>query len=152
MTKTNAGLALGNLRSIHHAALNVQNLNTSKDFYKRILGLQELTGEAAPETLRDAIATGQVANFLLPDGSFLDLFFEPHLTPPHPDPNQQFTRANHLAFDIPPDLFDTAVEILKANGVSIAEGPVTRPTGKGIYFHDPDGFLLEIRCDPAENP
>jgi glyoxylase I family protein len=32
--------------------------------------------------------------------------------------------------------------------VPIAEGPVTRPTGRGIYFYEPDGFLLEIRCDP----
>ncbi len=31
----------------------------------------------------------------------------------------------------------------------IASGPVTRPTGRGVYFYDPDGFIVEIRCDPA---
>ncbi|MFM7368615.1 MAG: VOC family protein, partial [Sphaerospermopsis kisseleviana] len=22
------------------------------------------------------------------------------------------------------------------------------PTGRGVYFYDPDGFMIEIRCDP----
>ncbi|MFN7351208.1 MAG: VOC family protein, partial [Dolichospermum sp.] len=30
----------------------------------------------------------------------------------------------------------------------IAYGPVSRPTGRGLYFYDPDGFMIEIRCDP----
>jgi len=72
------------------------------------------------------------------------------LLPPDPDPQQTFTRANHLAFDIAPDHFDQAVEVLRANNVAIAQGPITRPTGRGIYFYDPDGFLLEIRCDPMD--
>ncbi|MBF2035385.1 MAG: VOC family protein, partial [Leptolyngbyaceae cyanobacterium T60_A2020_046] len=85
----------------------------------------------------------------LPDGTVLDLFSEPDLAPPHPDPSQQFTRANHLAFDIAPDQFEAAVKVLREHQVPIDHGPVSRPTGCGIYFYDPDGFLLEIRCDPA---
>ena len=68
--------------------------------------------------------------------------------PPNPDPKQAFTRANHLAFDIAPAEFDSAVEVLKHNNIAIDHGPVTRPTGRGIYFYDPDGFIVEIRCDP----
>ena len=30
------------------------------------------------------------------------------------------------------------------------KGPIVRPTGKGIYFYDPDGFMVEVRCDPAD--
>ncbi|MGL5509674.1 MAG: VOC family protein, partial [Microcoleaceae cyanobacterium] len=86
--------------------------------------------------------------FITPDGIILDLFAEPELSPPHIDPSQQFTRANHLAFDIAPELFDQAVQVLHNNHIAIAEGPVSRPTGRGIYFYDPDGFLIEIRCDP----
>jgi hypothetical protein len=33
--------------------------------------------------------------------------------------------------------------------LTIASGPVTRPTGRGVYFYDPDGFIVEIRCDRA---
>jgi glyoxylase I family protein len=65
-------------------------------------------------------------------------------------PSRGFTRANHLAFDIDAQLFDRAVEVLKHNQVPIDHGPVSRPTGRGIYFYDPDGFLIEIRCDPEE--
>jgi len=67
-----------------------------------------------------------------------------------PRPHRAFTRANHLAFDIDPQLFDQAVEVLRQNQVPLDHGPVNRPTGRGIYFYDPDGFLIEIRCDPEE--
>ncbi len=147
--KINAvGLPGGYLQGIHHIALNVKDLQVSQAFYGETLGLKELQGDEVPSTLKAAVAAGKVANFLLPDGTILDLFAEPELSPPHPDPSQQFTRANHLAFGIAADHFDAAVEILLEAGVPIAEGPVTRPTGRGIYFYEPDGFLLEIRCDP----
>ncbi len=142
------GLTLGSLRQVHHIAFNVKDMETSKHFYGKILGLHELTGEEVPKTLVKLVEAGKVANFVTPDGTVIDLFFEPDLSPPHPDPSKAFTRANHLAFDIAPQLFDRAVEILKQHQVPIDSGPVTRPTGKGIYFYDPDGFLLEIRCDP----
>jgi glyoxylase I family protein len=65
---------------------------------------------------------------------------------------------SHLAFDIAPDLFDLVVQILDDHQVKIAGEVVTRSrsvgfaksTGRGIYCYDPDGFLVEIRCDRAE--
>lgn len=142
-----AGIAAGNLRRVHHIAFNVQNLQASRHFYGQILGLHELTGAEIPATLKNLVAAGKVANFLMPDGTVIDLFSEPDLTPPDPDPRKAFTRANHLAFDIAPELFDQAVAVLRSHQVPIDHGPVTRPTGRGIYFYDPDGFMLEIRCD-----
>jgi glyoxylase I family protein len=139
----------GSLRKVHHIALNVKDMAASRHFYGRILGLYELTGAEVPKTLIELVAAGKVANFITPDGTVIDLFWEPDLSAPHPDPSQAFTRANHLAFDIDPQLFDSAVEVLKANQIQINSGPVTRPTGKGIYFFDPDGFIIEIRCDPS---
>lgn len=144
-----SGLASGILRKIHHFALNVKNLETSRHFYGQVLGLHELAGEEIPSTLKTLVAEGKVANFVTPDGTVLDLFYEPELSPPDPDPKCQFTRANHLAFDIAPESFDRAVETLKQHNVHLDGDPVSRPTGRGIYFYDPDGFLLEIRCDPA---
>jgi glyoxylase I family protein len=148
MTISTAGLSLGSLRKIHHIALNVKDMAASRHFYGHILGLIELTGDAIPSTLRDLVAQGKVANFMTPDGTILDLFWEPDLVPPHPDPSQPFTRAHHLAFDIAPDQFPTVIAVGKHHQVVIDHGPVTRPTGQGIYFYDPDGFMLEIRCDP----
>lgn len=141
-------LSVGSLRRVHHIALNVSDVNASRHFYGTILGLHELTGEEIPSTLKSLVAAGKVVNFVTPDGTVLDLFVEPDLKPPHDDPKVQFTRANHLAFDIDPQLFDQALAVLKTNHVPIDHGPVSRPTGRGIYFYDPDGFLVEIRCDP----
>jgi glyoxylase I family protein len=142
-------LPLGYLRKVHHFALNVKDMSASRHFYGHLLGLHELTGDEVPETLKNLVKEGKVANFITPDGTVIDLFAEPNLYPPDPDPKQQFTRANHLAFDIDPQYFEQAVTVLKENNITIDHGPVTRPTGKGIYFYDPDGFLLEIRCDPS---
>jgi glyoxylase I family protein len=151
-TLPQAQLTQGMLRRVHHIALNVQDMQASRHFYGTVLGLQELTGDDVPETLVDLVAQGKVANFITPDGTILDLFWEPDLSPPAADPTQQFTRANHLAFDIDPALFDQAVAVLKQHQIPIDHGPVSRPTGRGIYFYDPDGFLLEIRCAPSPSP
>jgi glyoxylase I family protein len=143
-------LSPGQLRKVHHIALNVKDLQASRYFYGTILGLHELTGEEVPSTLKKSVAEGKVSNFVTPDGTVLDLFAEPDLAPPHPDPTQEFTRANHLAFDIAPEDFEAAVAVLRENEIAIALEPVTRPTGRGVYFYDPDGFIIEIRCDPIE--
>ncbi|MCJ8282095.1 MAG: VOC family protein [Rivularia sp. ALOHA_DT_140] len=141
-------ISTGSLRKVHHIALNVQDMQVSRHFYGSILGLHELKGDEVPETLVNLVKAGKVANFKTPDGTILDLFWEPELSPPDPDPERGFTRANHLAFDIAPELFDNAVEVLKQHQIKIAQEPVTRPTGRGVYFYDPDGFIVEIRCNP----
>ena len=85
------GLAIGSLRKVHHVALNVKDMDASKHFYGEILGLHQLTGDEVPSTLVGLVAAGKVCNFKTPDGVILDLFAEPDLLPPHPDPEQQFT-------------------------------------------------------------
>ena len=147
-TTANTVLIPGNLRRIHHIALNVKDMQASRHFYGNILGLHELTGDEVPPTLIELVASGKVANFVTPDNTVVDLFWEPNLSPPDPDPERSFTRAYHLAFDIDPQLFDRAVEAIRQNKIAIAHGPVSRPTGRGVYFYDPDGFMVEIRCDP----
>jgi glyoxylase I family protein len=142
-------LAIGQLRKVHHIALNVQNLDASRHFYGEILGLHELGGEEVPKTLKSLVAEGKVANFVTPDGTVIDLFGEPDLDPPSADPEKAFTRTHHLAFDIAPESFDFALEVLASHEIAIASGPVTRATGRGVYCYDPDGFIIEIRCDPC---
>ena len=148
--KSQLGLTQGYLSQIHHIALNVKDMDASRHFYGTLLGLHELKGNEVPETLTELVAAGKVANFATPDGTIIDLFWEPNLSPPDPNPEIAFTRVNHLAFDIAPQLFDRAVAILKQQQVKIAHEVVTRPTGRGFYFYDPDGFMIEIRCDPLK--
>lgn len=142
------GIAKNTLRKVHHIAFNVKDMEASRHFYREVLGLHELEGEEVPSTLVKLKAAGKVTNFRTPDGMIIDLFAEPDLVPPDPNPEKQFTRANHLAFDIAPELFDDAVRTIKQNKIAIASEVVTRPTGRGFYFYDPDGFMIEIRCDP----
>lgn len=149
--KSTITITPGSLRRVHHIALNVHDMQASRYFYGTILGLHELVGEEVPATLIELVAAGKVANFITPDGTILDLFWTPDLQPPDPNPEKSFTRAYHLAFDIDPQLFEQAVAVIRENKIVIAHGPVTRPTGRGLYFYDPDGLMVEIRCDPA-NP
>ncbi|MGC1305710.1 MAG: VOC family protein [Phormidesmis sp.] len=142
------GLRPGMLRSVHHIALNVKDMQASCQFYGEVLGLHRLTGADIPKTLVTLVAEGKVTNFRTPDGTILDLFWEPELTPPDPDPEKSFTRADHLAFDIAPEQMASAMSLLRQANIPF-KGPVIRPTGKGIYFRDPDGFTIEVRCDPA---
>jgi len=142
-----SALARGALRRVHHIAFNVRDLAASRRFWGEILGLVEMVGDTLPATLGKLVAEGRAASFVAPDGTVIDLFFEPNLVAPAPDPTVQFTRCNHLAFDIAPEHFDAAVAALIDHGVPIDHGPVSRPTGRGVYFYDPDGFLVEIRCD-----
>ena len=146
--QTTFGLSNGTLKAVHHIAFNVKDMQASCYFYGTILGLHQLTGSEVPKTLVRLVKEGKVANFKTPDGTILDLFYEPELDPPDTDPDKQFTRANHLAFDIAPEQFDDAVAILRTSGIAIAGDIVTRPTGRGVYFFDPDGFMIEVRCDP----
>lgn len=147
--KASLGLPVGCLRKVHHIALNVKNMEASKHFYGNVLGLHQLTGDEVPSTLVKLVAAGKVCNFKTPDGIILDLFAEPDLSPPDPDPEKQFTRANHLSFDIEPQLFDKAIAILKQLQIPVAIDVVTRLTGRGFYIYDPDGFIVEIRCDSS---
>ena len=59
-----ASLSPGQLRRIHHLALNVKDMQASRRFYGGLLGLKELTGDAVDDTLKDLVATGKVANFV----------------------------------------------------------------------------------------
>jgi len=142
------GLPAGMLRSVHHIALNVKDMQAACHFYGNILGLHRLTGDEVPATLVDLVAAGQVTNFKTPDGTILDLFWTPEFSAPEPDSAEGFTRADHLAFDIAAHQFDQAMERLTQSGIHF-KGPVVRPTGRGIYFPDPDGFIIEVRCNPT---
>ena len=93
-SSVNSVLAPGILRKVHHIALNVKDIQASRHFYGAILGLHELTGDEVPATLLELVASGKVANFITPDGTILDLFGEPELSPPVPNPEKTFTIKN----------------------------------------------------------
>ena len=53
------------------------------------------------------------------------------------------SRGQHLAFRVAE--FEAAIKLLTSSGIEIAAGPKKRPDGiSQAYFHDPDGYLIEI--------
>ena len=70
-----------------------------------------------------------------------------------PDPIERDALAEdgvtHQAFFVDGDDFDNAEERMRAAGVRIHEVPVVeRRSGRGFYFFDPDGNLLQLYAPP----
>ena len=99
-------LSPGILRGVHHIALNVKDMKASCHFYGNILGLHKLTGDEVPATLIQLVAEGKVTNFKTPDGTILDLFWEPDYLPPDPDPHKGITRRQRYLLSRPRRLFN----------------------------------------------
>lgn len=121
---------------LNHIALQVYNLNTTTNFYKNVVGLQQI-----PDPFDDDIHT-----WLDIGGGQLHLI----------EGGEKFTgqrdKNNHLCFSV--NDMDKFIQRLEAAQITYSdwpgkEGAVTiRPDGiKQIYFMDPDGHWLEINDD-----
>ena len=117
---------------IDHFVLTVADIEATCDFYSRALGFKVVTfGQG-----RKALAFGrQKINLHLAGNEF-----EPKALRPVPG-SADFCLITERALE------EVAAR-LKAEGISIEEGPVSR-TGamgpiKSIYFRDPDGNLVEV--------
>ncbi|MDQ3382061.1 MAG: VOC family protein [Actinomycetota bacterium] len=123
---------------IQHVGLVVSDLERSRRFYADALGLEEVTrppnftfegawfrfGEDEIHLLAEADTTGMAG---APDAG----------------PGAAFGLANHLAFEV--DDLAGACTRLAENGVALVGGPMPRGDGvTQVFFHDPDGHLLEL--------
>lgn len=122
---------------LDHLVLTVQDLKATCDFYRRVLGMEEVTfGEG-----RKALQFGQQKINLHQAGKE----FEPKAAKPTPG-------SADLCFitSVPLNL---VIEHLRSCAVEIEEGPVRRTGALGpiesIYLRDPDNNLLEISNYPA---
>jgi catechol 2,3-dioxygenase-like lactoylglutathione lyase family enzyme len=125
-------------------ALYVADLDRSRDFYERVLGLGPDIGTTAEKESQERFRPLQ-----MPGGQVLFLFSKGFATttavlpggtiPPH-DGNGRL----HLAFAISASEVDAWRERLRSHGVSI-EGEMEWPRGgTSLYFRDPDGHLVEL--------
>jgi catechol 2,3-dioxygenase-like lactoylglutathione lyase family enzyme len=57
---------------------------------------------------------------------------------------------NHFCLVVSADNFSGAIDYLRQNQIAIREGPISRWGARGratsVYFLDPDGNEIEIRC------
>ena len=121
------------LQRLGHVLFSVRDLERSKDFYTRILGFKVL--EQDPDHGGLFLSIGDL-------GNTLDLF--QCTNPDAVAPSQSNLGVRHTAFAVESedDLRD-AYHALQAEGVEILRA-IDHVSQKSIYFHDPDGNLLEI--------
>jgi catechol 2,3-dioxygenase len=122
------------LARIGHVALRVADVERSRKFYSTLLGFEVV--EEDPEH-------GGVFMALEGLSHTIDLFPVPH-DQPAPAPSPDAVGVRHVAFLVDSEeALKDAYLTLQANGVTIVRA-VDHVSQKSLYFHDPDGNLLEI--------
>ena len=128
------------ITELDHIVLNVRDIDRSLQFYIDVLGLE-------PERL-DAFRAGKVGfpSVRINPGTVIDLF-------PAKDQGSGANikrNLNHFCLVIGKEDFAGIVDFLTRRQIAIREGPVSRWGARGqatsVYFHDPDGNEIEIRC------
>lgn len=119
--------------SFNHLALSVKDVNASANFYKNVLGLQEITNRTKMEGIRW---------FSLGEGKEL------HLISILKD-TVQINKAVHMALTT--NQFDELLKTLEANKIVYSDWPGTpnkvniRADGiKQVFFQDPNGYWIEV--------
>ena len=133
-----------NITELDHIVLNVSDIERSLNFYTETMGLK-------PERLEEFRAgTVGFPSVRINADTVIDLF------PMKGGPREQTAtektagNLNHFCMVIGKKDFSGIIEYLKENRIMIREGPVSRWGARGratsVYFLDPDGNEIEIRC------
>ena len=128
---------------LDHIVLNVSDIDRSLRFYTEILALE---GERVEQFKAGKVGFPSVR---ISAGTVIDLFPRKG-NASAPAKGKTDGNLNHFCLVVGADNFAGAVEYLKANDIAIREGPVSRWGARGqatsVYFLDPDGNEIEIRC------
>ncbi|MDQ3439322.1 MAG: VOC family protein [Planctomycetota bacterium] len=154
------------LESIDHVNIVVSDLPRMMDFYTRVLGLREtkrvtISGAWIDQTVALRDVTAECVYLDLADGPRVELLR--YVNPPASRPGELGTSntpgLRHMAFRV--DDIDAAVARLRAADVRFFSGiqdvPTSQVTYAGgvrkrlVYFHDPEGNLLEL-CEYKAPP
>jgi catechol 2,3-dioxygenase-like lactoylglutathione lyase family enzyme len=131
-----------------HIVLNVQDVKKMITFYSRILKL-------APERLEEYSA-GDVPfpSVRLNSNTIIDLFPK-KMWQKSDRAEQGGENLNHFCITLNKGTWQELFERIKANNVTIEEGPVPRwgahGSGTSIYFRDPESNLIEARYYNGQN-
>jgi len=127
------------VHALDHLVINVADVALSADWYRKILGMDVVVfdpGEGkAPRT--SLMFGSQKINVRPKTADKVEWFTADHET----------AGSDDLCF-LTTSTPDEVVAHLRANGVTIEEGPVERHGARGtlrsVYCRDPDGSLIEI--------
>jgi catechol 2,3-dioxygenase-like lactoylglutathione lyase family enzyme len=125
--------------AIDHLVINVSDVARSAQWYARILGMEiRVFDPGGGKPRRTSLVFGnQKINVRPKDADKVDWFTAGH----------EAAGSDDLCF-LTSSAPDEVVAHLKANGVSIEEGPSKRQGARGtlrsVYCRDPDGSMIEI--------
>ncbi|HME60447.1 MAG TPA: VOC family protein [Candidatus Binatia bacterium] len=128
---------------LDHIVLNVNDIERSLLFYTQILGLK---GERIDEFKSGKVGFPSVR---INEGTIIDLFpaKQPRVSAGNEKNNGNL---NHFCMVVGAEDFAGIIGYLAAHKITIREGPVSRWGARGratsVYFLDPDGNEVEIRC------
>jgi glyoxylase I family protein len=129
---------------LDHIVLNVGDIQRSLKFYTDVLGLQA-------ERL-DEFKAGKVGfpSVRINGDTIIDLFPTRGVENADNPTEKRQGNLNHFCMVVERQDFSGIVDYLAQHGISVREGPVSRWGARGratsVYFLDPDGNEVEIRC------
>lgn len=141
-------------RMLNHNAWVTHDVAATADFYTRVLGMDlasTIIGDRVPST-GDEFPYFHIF-FRMADGSTIAFFESPGLPPPSPSSHPAYDVFEHFAMEVGSvDEVNRWKEWLVSNGVDVI-GPVDHGIILSIYFHDPNGYRLELTTplDPNWN-
>lgn len=136
---------------VHHTAFRCRDAEETRRFYQDILGLRT----RAAYRMEEDPTTGQPSPFLhiffeFADGNYLAFFDAPDsATPDHFAVHHPFDL--HYAMELADDAEMAAFQArLETHGVPVM-GPIDHGFVRSIYFHDPNGLVMEFTCKDAKH-
>ena len=152
------------ITGVAEIALSVRDLPSMRQFYQDVLGFAVLS-EACHETGSKADPSGEPTIAFLTIRE-LDTPLGRHGHPQllalidyqrHAAAKGRFdgleprtSTLNHLAFEIPPDRYEVERERLGALGLEPQPTRFQDMCARALFFHDPEGNLLELICHEPE--
>ena len=130
---------------LDHIVLNVRDIERSLAFYTQVLGL----GAERVEEFK--VGKTGFPSVRINEHTIIDLFpLKGESTPPQKSLEKNSGNLNHFCLVVEGEDFSGIVDYLKSHHVSILQGPISRWGARGratsVYFLDPDGNEVEIRC------
>jgi catechol 2,3-dioxygenase-like lactoylglutathione lyase family enzyme len=130
------------ITELDHIVLNVEDIEKSLAFYIQTLGLK---GERVQDFREEKVGFPSVR---INEHTIIDL--NPVKNKKNSGGEKVQGNLNHFCLVVSQDDFSGISDYLRDHGVQIVQGPVSRWGARGratsVYFLDPDGNEIEIRC------